>query len=75
MDERLRAALIVEIAERGDMGLLKSFAYDMILNAKSEERERCAKVAEDFGAQAGNDSSGGMAHVIAQQIRTAQKAD
>ncbi len=26
--------------------LLKSFAYDMIVNAKSEEREACAKFAE-----------------------------
>lgn len=46
MDERLRAASIVEIAQRGDMALLKSFAYDMIVNAKSEERERCAQIAE-----------------------------
>jgi hypothetical protein len=37
--------------------------------AIQEERERCAKIADAFGAQAGNDSSGGMAHVIAQGIR------
>lgn len=37
--------------------------------ARVEERERCAKVADSFGAQAGNDSSGGMAHVIGRAIR------
>lgn len=40
-----------------------------IEEAVKEERERCAKVADEFGAQAGNDSSGGMAHVIGQAIR------
>lgn len=46
MDARIRAESIVEIARRGDEALLKSFAYDMILNAKSEAREQCAKIAE-----------------------------
>lgn len=33
------------------------------------QRERCAKIADEFGAAAGNDSSGGVAHNIGQAIR------
>jgi hypothetical protein len=51
MDERERAFSIVEVAQRGDMALLKSFAYDMILNAKSEERERILKIVEEEAGQ------------------------
>jgi hypothetical protein len=47
MDERLRATSIVEIAKRGDMALLKSFAYDMIINAKSEERTRILEIVDE----------------------------
>jgi hypothetical protein len=47
MDERLRATAIVDIAKRGNMALLKSFAYDMILNAKSEERDRIMAIVEE----------------------------
>ena len=39
-----------------------------IEEAVKQERQRCAKIAADFGAQAGNDSSGGIAHVIEVQI-------
>jgi hypothetical protein len=40
MDERMRADLIVDIARLGDPVLLRAFAHDMIMNAKSEERDR-----------------------------------
>lgn len=41
---------------------LSDFAADV--------REQCAGIADDFGAVAGNDSSGQMAHIIAQAIRS-----
>lgn len=47
MDERLRAGMIVDVSRRGDPDLLKSFSYDMIVNAKSEERERICKLLMD----------------------------
>lgn len=47
MDERLRAAMIVDIAKRGDLALLKSFAYDMVVNAKSEERQRILEIVDE----------------------------
>lgn len=47
MDESLRADAIVDVAKRGNMALLKSFAYDMVVNAKSEERERVLTIVDE----------------------------
>ena len=47
MDPRLRALSIVDVAKKGDMNLLEMFAYDMIVNAKSEERTRILEIVDE----------------------------
>jgi hypothetical protein len=46
---------------------------DCLLLVAQAVMEEAAKIADSFGAQAGNDASGGMAHVIAQQIRASSE--
>lgn len=73
MTPKMRAESIAEIARRGDEGLTKSVAYDMILNSMSQERESCAEIVDEYARQAGNDEAGGIAHAIAQAIRARSK--
>lgn len=52
MTPRMRAQAIEEVARRGDGALTKSFAYDMILNALSAQRQRHAEAAAKACANA-----------------------